>query len=118
MKPLLLLVILALVSSAFARAAEPVVINLWPQTLQGPVAKVTGAEADMTKAEDKLIAGRRIIKLGNVSTPQMHVYLPAKEKANGGSVLVCPGGGFSILAWDLEGTEVAQWLNGIGFAAV
>ncbi len=48
----------------------------------------------------------------------MHVYLPPKEKANGGAVLVCPGGGFSILAWDLEGTEVAEWLNSIGFAAI
>ncbi|HCN77692.1 MAG TPA: hypothetical protein DIT13_10930 [Verrucomicrobiales bacterium] len=48
----------------------------------------------------------------------MHVYLPPKEKANGGAVLVCSGGGFSILAWDLEGTEVAEWLNSIGFAAV
>ena len=47
-----------------------------------------------------------------------HVYLPPKDKANGGAVLVCPGGGFSILAWDLEGTEVAEWLNTLGFAAI
>jgi len=112
-----LFVLLCAVDSCL-QAAEPIVINLWPAAPPGPAAKVTGAEADMTKAEDKLIAGRRIIKLGNVSTPQMHVYLPAKEKANGGAVLVCPGGGFSILAWDLEGTEVAQWLNSIGFTAV
>ena len=75
-------------------------------------------ERDLTKPEDKLIAGRRINKLGHVSTPQMHVYLPEKTKAHGGAVLVCPGGGFSILAWDLEGTEVAEWLNSIGFAAI
>jgi len=43
--------------------------------------------------------------------------LPGKDVANRGAVLVCPGGGFSILAWDLEGTEVAQWLNSLGFAA-
>jgi hypothetical protein len=36
----------------------------------------------------------------------MHVYLPEKTKAHGGAVRVCPGGGFSILAWDLEGTMV------------
>lgn len=99
-------------------SAQPQVLNLWPATPPGPAAKTDGAERDLTKPEDKLIAGRRIIKLGHVSTPQMHVYLPEKEKANGGAVLICPGGGFSILAWDLEGTEVAEWLNSIGFAAV
>lgn len=99
-------------------SAQPQVLNLWPATPPGPAAKTDGAERDLTKPEDKLIAGRRIIKLGHVSTPQMHVYLPEKEKANGGAVLIYPGGGFSILAWDLEGTEVAEWLNSIGFAAV
>jgi acetyl esterase/lipase len=110
---------LALAASlSFGRAAEPIIFRLWPGEVQGPAAKVNGAEADMTKPSDKLIAGRRIIKLGNVSAPEMHVFLPAKTKANGGAVLVCPGGGFNILAWDLEGTEVAEWLNAIGFAAV
>jgi acetyl esterase/lipase len=101
-----------------ATAEDPQVETLWPSTPPGPPALVQGDEQDMTKPEDRLIAGKRIIKLGNVSTPQMHVYLPAKEKANGGAVVICPGGGFSILAWDLEGTEVAQWLNSLGFAAI
>ncbi len=98
--------------------AEPLVQNLWPGTPPGPAAKVGGEETDITKPTDKLIAGRRIIKLANVGTPQMHVYLAPKDKANGGAVLVCPGGGYNILAWDLEGTEIAEWLNSIGFAAV
>lgn len=114
---LLLLGSLFIITSA-GRVGEPQVIKLWPGEVPGPAAKVSGAETDMTKPDDKLIAGRRIIKLGNVSAPEMHVFLPAKEKANGGAVVVCPGGGFSILAWDLEGTEVAQWLNSLGFAAV
>ena len=99
-------------------SASPHILNLWPATPPGPAAKVDGAERDLTKPEDKLIAGRPIIKLGHVGTPQMLVYLPDKGKANGGAVLICPGGGFSILAWDLEGTEVAEWLNSLGFAAV
>ncbi|MES2595676.1 MAG: alpha/beta hydrolase [Verrucomicrobiota bacterium] len=98
--------------------ADPVVQNLWPATPPGPASQVQGEERDLTKPEDKLIAEKRIIKLGHVSTPQMHVYLPAKEKANGAAVLVCPGGGFTILAWDLEGTEVAEWLNSLGYAAI
>ena len=100
-------------------AAEPTtIINLWPGSPPDePVAATVEAEADLTKPTDRLIAGRRIIKLGNVSTPQLHVYLPPPERRNGSMVVVCPGGGFSILAWDLEGTEVAAWLNGQGTAA-
>lgn len=111
------ILVVLLVLSIWAEA-QTTFLNLWPGTPPGPAAKTDGAERDLTKPEDKLIAGRRIIKLGHVSTPQMHVYLPEKAKANGGAVLICPGGGFSILAWDLEGTEVAEWLNSIGFAAV
>lgn len=109
--------IVLLVLNPWAKA-QTTFLNLWPATPPGPAAKTEGPERDLTKPEDKLIAGRKIIKLGHVSTPQIQVYLPPKEKANGGAVLVCPGGGFSILAWDLEGTEVAEWLNGIGFAAI
>ena len=98
--------------------AEPLVVGLWPKEPPGPPAVTNGPEQNLTKPEDRLIAGRRIIKLGNVSDPEMHVFLPPAERANGGAVVVCPGGGFSILAWDLEGTEVAEWLNSIGMAAV
>lgn len=100
------------------QAADPIVMDLWHDAIPGPPAVTDGAEADFTKPTDNLVAGKRIIKLGNVSRPQMHVYLPEADRANGGSVVICPGGGFSILAWDLEGTEVAEWLNDLGFAAI
>lgn len=93
------------------------VLNVWPAKPPGPGHKV-GPEQDMTKPTDKLIAGERIIKLGNVSTPQLHVFHPPEGKRNGSAVVICPGGGFYILAWDLEGTEVAKWLNSLGFTAV
>lgn len=101
-------------------AGEPsAVVNLWPEgEMPGPPALVKGDERDLTKTDDRLIAGRRIIKLGHVKTPQAHVFLPPADEANGTAVVVCPGGGFHILAWDLEGTEVAEWLNKQGVAAV
>ena len=99
-------------------AADAIVIDLWHDAIPGPPSITTGEESDFTKPSDALVAGQRIIKLGNVSRPQMHVYLPESDRANGGSVVICPGGGFSILAWDLEGTEVAQWLNELGFVAI
>jgi acetyl esterase/lipase len=46
------------------------------------------------------------------------LYSAPKTKANGTGVLIAPGGGYNILAWDLEGTEVAEWLNSIGVTAV
>src|SRR5262245_37529300 len=116
--PLPSLLVLCLGLVTMASAADTMVMNLWPATPPGPASKPNGDEANFTKPEDKLIAERRIIKLGNVSTPQMSVFLPSKKKANGGAVVICPGGGFSILAWDLEGTEVAEWLNSLGMAAV
>lgn len=98
-------------------AAEPVVIDLWPGTPPGPAVELP-AEADQTKPSDTLIAGRRIIKLGNVTTPQIAVYRPPAEKDTGAAVVICPGGGYHILAYDLEGTEVAEWLNGIGVTGI
>jgi len=76
-----------------------------------------GPEVDFTKPTDDLIGGRRIIKLGNVSSPEFHLYRPESTNNTGTAVVICPGGGFNILAWDLEGTEVAKWFNSIGVTA-
>jgi acetyl esterase/lipase len=116
--PVRLLLSLVVVGWALtASAAEPVVLNLWPGKPPGE-AKELPPEADTTKDTDRLIAGRRIIKLGNVSTPQLAVYRAPKEMDTGASVIICPGGGHNILAYDLEGTEVAQWLNGVGVTGI
>jgi acetyl esterase/lipase len=71
----------------------------------------------MTTAKDKLIAGRPVIRLGNVSTPTLTLYQP-KGKNSGAAVVVFPGGGYQILAIDLEGTEVCDWLNSAGITCV
>jgi len=119
--PRLPIVVIACVSAAIAgsrsRAAEPLVLDLWPGSPPGETKKLP-PEADKTKPGDRLIAGHRVIRLGNVSRPQIAVYRPAKDKANGAAVVICPGGGHHILAYDLEGTEVAQWLNSIGVTAI
>ena len=111
-----LLVPVVLALNAFA--AEPIaVLDLWPGQPPGEV-KADGPEQDKSKPGEGLVAGKPLIRLGNVTKPQLHVFLPSKEKANGTAVVICPGGGFHILAWDLEGTEVAEWLNSIGVAAI
>jgi acetyl esterase/lipase len=111
-------IILLLAKAPTADGEQPDhVIKLWPGDPPGGTREF-GPELDFTKDSDKLIAGRRIIKLGNVSTPQAHVFLPPANLRTGAAVVICPGGGFSILAWDLEGTEVAQWLNTLGVAGI
>jgi len=92
-------------------AAHPV-IAVWPGAAPGAPANAP-AEADTTSAKDNLIAGRPLVRLGNVSVPTITVYTP-KGKNTGAGVLVFPGGGYSILAIDLEGTEVCDWLNSAG----
>ena len=118
MKRLLLLVLLAATCCSVVVAAEPLTINVWPGKPPGESKEQLAPETDQTKPEDKLIAGRRIIKLGNVSTPQITVYRPSPDKDTGASVVICPGGGHHILAYDLEGTEVATWLNEIGVTGI
>jgi acetyl esterase/lipase len=49
--------------------------------------------------------------------PTMAIYLPAKEKASGSAVVIFPGGGYSYVAIDHEGHQVAHWLNDLGIAA-
>jgi acetyl esterase/lipase len=71
----------------------------------------------MTTAKDNLIAGKPIIRLGNVSTPTLTMYSPVGGNT-GAAVVVFPGGGYQILAIDLEGTEVCDWLTSAGVTCV
>ncbi len=117
MKSLPLFTLLIVLGGPFVFGAEPLTLNVWPGKPPGET-KELSPEADQTKPQDRLIAGRRIIKLGNVSTPQLAVYRPAKDKDTGAAVVICPGGGHHILAYDLEGTEVAEWLSEIGVTGI
>ena len=98
-------------------AADPKPLHLWPGQAPGDTGSLP-PEADLTKTNENFVAGRRLIRLGNVSTPTLTVFKPAPDKDTGAAVLVCPGGGYHILALDLEGTEVCEWLNSIGVTGV
>jgi len=118
--PARLVALLCLVVFTFPNglASEPArVIELWPKGAPGEKGDL-GEERDMTKPSDGLIAGKTVIRLGNVSKPTSTIYRPPADKDTGAAVLVCPGGGYHILAMDLEGTEVCDWLNSIGVTGV
>jgi acetyl esterase/lipase len=95
-------------------AAEPTVLDVWPEGKPPGVKEVRGTE----KVEPDKPGARKVLRITNIDRPTMHIYRPAKDKDTGTAVVVCPGGGYSILAWDLEGTEVAQWLNRLGVTAI
>ncbi|MCX7048431.1 MAG: alpha/beta hydrolase [Candidatus Sumerlaeota bacterium] len=98
-----------------ALRSEP--IALWPGVAPGEKGGI-GEEKDLNKGDTKTPPEKRIIRLANVSTPTITIYRPPKEKETGAAVVICPGGGYSILAYDLEGTEICEWLNSIGVMGV
>jgi acetyl esterase/lipase len=108
--------------SAFAQSPEwppsprHETIKLWPHGAPGAAANLP-PEGDTTTAKDHLVAGRRVIRIGNVSAPTLTLYKP-KGKNTGAAVVVFPGGGYRILAIDLEGTEVCDWLTSEGITCV
>jgi acetyl esterase/lipase len=104
-------------TAAGAWASEPETVTVWPRKPPGET-KELPPEANTTKPEDSPVGGRPIIKLTNVSTPTLSIYRPAMELDTGAAVIICPGGGHHILAFDHEGTEVAEWLNTLGVTGI
>jgi acetyl esterase/lipase len=78
-------------------------------------------EKDQNIGEEKAEPGKEplpIVRVSNVFKPMLSVFQPAADKANGTCVVIFPGGGYSILAYNHEGTEIANWLNSLGVTAV
>jgi len=91
-------------------------VPIWPGTVPDPQ-PVAGPEVSKSSGKDDLIAGMPVVEVDNVSRPTMTVYSPT-GKNTGAAVVVFPGGGYQILAIDLEGTEVCDWLTPKGITCV
>ena len=105
-------------ASAWANPWQPspghAQLALWP----GPVPDAPrGAATAETMDSGRLVAGRPFQWIMNVSRPTMTLYAP-RGKNTGAAVVVFPGGGYQILAIDLEGTEVCDWLTARGITCV
>jgi acetyl esterase/lipase len=101
---------------AWEPAPGHLTLPVWPQSPPGAQPNA-GPEIDTTTAKDNLIAGKPLIRLGNVSAPTLTRYAPASRNT-GAAVVVFPGGAYRILAIDLEGTEVCKWLTSVGVTCV
>ena len=100
-----------------SQAAEPIVWDVWPGMPPGETAKLS-REYDSSGPSSRLVDGRRVTRLTNVSTPTLAIFKPEADIDTGAAVIIAPGGGYRILAYDLEGTEVAEWLNSIGVTGI
>lgn len=72
---------------------------------------------ERVEAEDSLVAGRPWLAVHDVTSPTMTVF-PANGRNTGVSMVVFPGGGFQVLAIDLEGTEICDWMTSKGITCV
>ncbi len=119
-----LLTLAAMITSSTIGAGDPTaseptkmsVYRVWPGE---PPSWDTPSEPerDTTGEDGRVVAGEPVVRLGFVRTPQLHIYHAAPDRETGNVVVICPGGGYSILAWDLEGTEIAKRFQAIGVTA-
>jgi acetyl esterase/lipase len=91
-------------------------IPIWPGAAPDPQ-PVKGPETEETTGKDDLVAGKPWVAVSNVTRPTMTVYSPT-GKNTGAAVVVFPGGGYQVLAIDLEGSEVCDWLTPRGITCV
>ncbi len=92
-------------------AAEHPELAIWPKGLPADAKPVSPER--IKELEAKQTAER----ISWVETPSLTLYRAPKDKTNGCGVVICPGGGYNILAWPKEGLEVAEYFNSIGVTA-
>lgn len=107
MKKNILFIISALFVVEIVHAQEHV-LPLWPEN-EIPNFIYTG-QAEIIDTTD-------FVRIRNVQTPEISVYLPSSRNATGKAVIVIPGGSYRFLAYDTGGTDIAKWLNSKGIAA-
>lgn len=103
-------IVLVLMIIAGSMNAQDTIVPLWPKN----------NVPNSIKSEEKevLVRGDDLDRISKVQEPTIEVYLPAKSNANGQAMLIFPGGGYQILAYDWEGTDIAKFLNGKGIAGI
>jgi acetyl esterase/lipase len=94
-------IISLLTSTAFSQTT----VKLWPNGVPGSINCAGYTERINPSQVDR------------VTDPELMVYLPVDKSTNGTGILICPGGAYSVLAWEHEGISIARWLNEQGIAA-
>jgi acetyl esterase/lipase len=106
-----LFVILFFTTMAINGYGQNTILKVWPDG-------VPGSMRSETYFEESTMTGEIVSRYTKVTVPSLTVFLPPVEKANGTAVLICPGGGYGVLAFDHEGFAIARWLNDNGIAGI
>ncbi len=93
-----------------AYAQSPITIRLWESNMPNKTAERSAIKSNVDSSKN-------LIKITEVTDPLIEIYKP-KIKSNKATVVISPGGGQKFLAWNLEGTEIAEWLASLGYTAV
>ena len=109
-----ILTIFLVISSA---SAQQQTLLLWPNG-NPETSKVVGPETDPTTDANRIVSGKTTVRVTNVSKPSLAVLPPDSAKNTGAAALVFPGGGYVRLAYNIEGTEVCDWLNSLGMTCI
>ena len=98
-----------LTAMSFAVTAQEITLSLWPAGKLPNYQKT-----DETEKSDST----DIVRISKVQNPEIAVFIPSKKSATGQAVVICPGGGYGILAYNWEGTDIAKWFNSKGVTAI
>ncbi|KAA0991345.1 alpha/beta hydrolase [Dyadobacter aurulentus] len=101
---------LSLCAISYQSMAQNETINLWPE---GKVPNFKTSDVQEKSETD----ASGILRISGVTVPTMTAYIAPKEKATGAAVMICPGGGYGILAASHEGSDFAKWFNDRGISA-
>jgi len=114
------LVIWTCVAWPVAGADHPLVVEIWPGKVPDESGDIGAERFRMSpKLEHKEVEVTEPTQMiTDVTKPTLTIYRPAKDKDTGTAILICPGGGYWNLYWQLEGEEVAAWLNSIGVTGI
>jgi len=104
------IVVMGMITSIASAAEGPLTLNIWPSAAPGEKGDIGPEQTGDTRGN--------VQRLTNVSVPTISIYRPEKSRETGTAIIICPGGGYHILAMDLEGVEVARWANSVGVTAV
>ncbi len=101
-------------------ADQPQVVQLWPGKVPDETGDIgpetTRMSPQLDRKQVEVTESTRLVS--NVSKPTLTIFRPAPDKDTGTAVIICPGGGYWNLYWQLEGEEVAAWLNSLGVTGI
>jgi len=106
----LIFILALIVCSLFSYSQKKEVMVLWPDKVPGETKEKRGPVSAPPRNDD-------VLRYSEITSPAIEIWLTERSVKNKAGVVICPGGGYKMLAWNKEGTEIAAWLNSLGYSA-